>query len=88
MFLQHLAKDITESIIIIQAANLGDHSKPLEGFIVQFVDEGQVRVGDHHVGQLLYISQTMCKTVQSVSNRDSSQCILSRAYRVGSSVRT
>lgn len=63
MLLKHLAQDITESIIIVQAANLRYHSESLKSFIVQFVYEGEVWVGDNHIGQLLDISQAMRKTV-------------------------
>lgn len=62
MLLEHFAQDITEAIIIFQAADLGDHSKSLKSFIVQFVYEGEVWVGDNHIGQLLDISQTVRKT--------------------------
>lgn len=63
MLLERLAEYITESVIIGEAADFGHHSESLKGFIVQFVDEGQVRVGDDHVGKLLYISETMRKAI-------------------------
>lgn len=63
MRLEHFAKDITKSIIIVQAADLGYDSESLKCFIVQFVDEGEVWVGDNNIGQLLYITQAMRKSV-------------------------
>lgn len=62
MLLQHLAQDITKSIIIFQAADLGDDTESLESFIVQFVYERQMWIGDNNIGQLLYISQAVRET--------------------------
>lgn len=64
MLSQHFFQDITETIIIIEASYLGNHSDPLEGFIVEFVYQSEMRIGNHHIGQLLDISQTMSKAVK------------------------
>lgn len=56
MLLEHLAQDVAKTIIIFQAADLGYDTESLEGFIVQFVYERKVWVGDNNKGQLLDIS--------------------------------
>lgn len=63
MLFQRFPKNVTKSVIIIQAANFGYHSESFKRFIVQFIDKGQVRVGDDHIGKLLDISQAMCQSL-------------------------
>lgn len=62
MLFQHVTKNITKSVIIIQAADFGYHSESFKRLIVQFVNKRQVRVGDDDIGKLLDISQTMCNS--------------------------
>lgn len=76
MLLEHLAKHITELVVILQIADLGDHTETLKGFIVQLVNEGEVRVGYDNVGKLLDVSKTMRKSGES---QFSNQSISSRS---------
>lgn len=56
MLLEHSLEDITEPIIIFEAPNFWHDPNRLEGFIVQFIHEGEMRVGNHHIRQLLDVS--------------------------------
>jgi len=64
MFSQHFLENITEPIIVFETPDLGNNTGLLKRFVVQFVYEGEMRVGNHHIGQLLNVSQTMCKPIQ------------------------
>lgn len=62
MLLQHVTKNVTKPVIIIQAADFRYHSESFKRLIVQFVNKRQMRVGDDDIGKLLDISQTMCNS--------------------------
>lgn len=63
MLFESLSKYIAESIIIVEAADFGNDPESLKSFIVQFVDQRKMWVGDNHIGQLLYITETMGKSI-------------------------
>lgn len=63
MLSQHFFESLTEHIIVLQASNLRDYPELLKGFVVEFVYKGDMGVGNHNVGQLLDVPQTMGETI-------------------------
>lgn len=59
MLFQRLPQDVAKPVIVVETADLRNHVKLLERFVVEFVYEGEVRVGDHNVGQLLNVTQAV-----------------------------
>lgn len=55
MLLQILANNLTEPVIIIQRLDLLHLAKRVKGVVVQVVHVVDVRIRDHHVGQLLHV---------------------------------
>ena len=50
MLFESLSKYIAKSVIIVEAADFGNDPESLKSFIVQFVDQRKMWVGDNHVG--------------------------------------
>ena len=49
MLFESLSQNVTEPVIIFEAANFGDNTESFKGFVVEFVDERKVRVRDNDV---------------------------------------
>lgn len=63
MLFKGVAENVVKPVIVFQRLYLRYRSESLECFVVQLVDEGEMRIRYNHVRQLLDISKTMGNSI-------------------------